>query len=100
MAAGEASDAFDVDVVYALPDRQRRITVRVAAGTSVAEAIRLSGILDENAHIDPAQWKLGIFARRVAPDAKVHAGDRIEIYRRLIADPKIVRRERARNRKG
>jgi putative ubiquitin-RnfH superfamily antitoxin RatB of RatAB toxin-antitoxin module len=69
-------------------------------GTSVAEAIRQSGILQEYSEIDPAQWKLGIFARRVAPDAKVHAGDRIEIYRPLIADAKIARRERARIRKG
>ena len=97
MAAGEA---FDVDVVYALPDRQRRITVRVAAGTRVAEAIRQSGILDEHPEIDPAHCKLGIFARRVAADAEVCAGDRIEIYRPLVADPKIVRRERAKNPKG
>ncbi|MPZ47519.1 MAG: RnfH family protein [Betaproteobacteria bacterium] len=100
MGAGEAIDAFDVEVVYALPDRQRRITVRVAAGASVAEAIRQSGILDEYAEIDPTRWKLGIFSRRVAPDSKVRAGDRIEIYRPLVADPKTVRRERARSRKG
>ena len=97
MAAGET---FDVEVVHALPDRQRRITVRVAAGTRVAEVIRQSGILDEHPEIDPVRCKVGIFARRVAADAEVRAGDRIEIYRPLVADPKIVRRERAKNPKG
>ncbi len=89
-----SADTFDVEVVYALPDRQRRIIVRVVAGTSVAEAIHRSGILDEYTDIDAARWKLGIFSRRVAPDTELRPGDRIEIYRPLLADPKIARRER------
>jgi len=93
------AETLGVEVVYARPERQRVIAVKVAAGTSVADAVRQSGILHEFPEIDLARAKLGIFSRRVAAEATVHDGDRIEIYRPLIADPKSVRRERARSRK-
>jgi uncharacterized protein len=92
------ADPVGVEIVYARPERQRIIALRVAAGTSVADAIRQSGILHEFPEIDLGHAKLGIFSRRVDAQAPVQEGDRIEIYRPLIADPKTVRRERARNR--
>ena len=94
----ELAEPVEVMVVYARPECQRIIAVRVAAGTSVTDAIRQSGILQEFPEIELRQAKLGIFSRRVDAKATVQAGDRIEIYRPLIADPKTVRRERARNR--
>jgi len=95
-----AAETIEVEVVYALPERQRRISLRVSAGTSVIGAIRQSGILTEFPEIDPAQAKVGIHSRRVAMDARLRDGDRIEIYRPLVADPKTSRRERARKRQS
>ena len=93
-----AADCVDVEVVYALPQRQRTIRVRAARGATVMDVVRQSGILAEFPEIDAAAAPLGIFSRRVSADAQVHEGDRIEIYRPLLADPKRVRRERAKNR--
>ena len=65
------------------------------AGTTVAEGIRLSGVLDKHPEIDLAVNKLGIFGKLTKADAVLRNRDRIEIYRPLIADPKEVRRKRA-----
>ena len=89
------AERFSVEVVYSLPAHQHRIRLRVSAGTTVAQAIDQSGVRARFPEIDPANVKVGIFARRVPPDAEVHAGDRIEIYRPLVADPKSARRARA-----
>ena len=94
----EAVEPLAVEVVYALPRRERRIAVRVRAGASVAEAIRQSGIAAEFPEIDPDRAQVGVYSRRVSPDSPVRDGDRIEIYRPLVADPKAVRRARAGNR--
>jgi putative ubiquitin-RnfH superfamily antitoxin RatB of RatAB toxin-antitoxin module len=95
-----AAEPIGIEVVYALPDRQRVVALQVEAGTSVAEAIRQSGVLAEFPQIDLAQARLGIHSRRVDPQAVLRDGDRIEIYRPLLADPKSARRERARKRQG
>jgi len=89
------AEAVDVQVAYALPDRQLVVPVRVEAGTRVTDAIRQSGILAQCPQIDLSQAKLGIYGRRVPGDHIVSAGDRIEIYRALVADPKTARRQRA-----
>ena len=93
-----AVEPISIEVIYALPERQRVIALRVEAGTCVTDAIRQSGILVEYPEIDLAQAKIGIFSRRVDPHSALRDGDRIEIYRPLIADPKSARRERARRR--
>lgn len=95
-----SAEPIEVEVVYARPERQRRIALRVAAGTCVADAIRQSGVLNEFPEIDLRQAKLGIFSRRVDARAALHDGDRIEIYRPLATDPKSARRERARKLEG
>jgi putative ubiquitin-RnfH superfamily antitoxin RatB of RatAB toxin-antitoxin module len=89
------AEAIDVLVAYARPDGQRVIPVRVAAGSRVEDVIRQSGILTEFPELSLPAAKLGIFGRRVDPDHVPAAGDRIEIYRPLLADPKSVRRRRA-----
>jgi putative ubiquitin-RnfH superfamily antitoxin RatB of RatAB toxin-antitoxin module len=95
MAAGEV---LLVEVVYALPDRQRRIGVTLPAGSTVGEAIRQSGILDEFPEIDLTAAKVGIFSRLVGLRAPLRTGDRVEIYRPLYTDPKTERQRRARAR--
>lgn len=90
-----ADESLEVQVVYALPDRQKVYSIRVPAGTTIADAVRTSGVLEECPAIELAAVKLGVYGHKAAPDQVVRAGDRIEIYRPLMADPKVVRRERA-----
>ena len=87
----------EIEVVYAAVDRQILLAMKVAAGTSLRAAVRASGIAAQFPELDLAGCPLGIFGKVVA-DAEVRAvqaGDRIEIYRPLLADPKEVRRLRA-----
>jgi putative ubiquitin-RnfH superfamily antitoxin RatB of RatAB toxin-antitoxin module len=85
---------ISVEVVYALPERQVLLPLSVAAGTTVHEAIEQSGIAQYFPGLD-ARGRFGIFGRRVKRDAVLKEGDRIEIYRPLIVDPKDSRRRRA-----
>jgi putative ubiquitin-RnfH superfamily antitoxin RatB of RatAB toxin-antitoxin module len=89
------NDKIDIEVVYALPAKQTLLRQQVAAGTTVLEAVRVSGILEMHPEIDIATSKLGVFGKLVKPDTVLREKDRIEIYRPLIADPKEVRRKRA-----
>ena len=89
-----------VEVVYALPDRQTILVCEVAEGTTVHQSVIASGILQEHPGIDVDSAEFGIWSERVAHDCLVQDGDRVEIYRPLIADPKLVRRERARESKA
>ena len=84
-----------VEVVYALPERQYLRTVKLDEGSSVEEAVKASGLLELRSDIDLKQNKLGIYSRPVKLADTVSDGDRIEIYRPLIADPKELRRIRA-----
>ena len=94
------ADSFEVEVVYALPEKQRVFTVRIEAGTTAEQAVRQCGVLSEYPQIDLADAKLGVFGRRIATSTIVHPGDRIEIYRPLLVDPKAIRRLRAQARRG
>lgn len=94
------AETIEIEVVYALPGRQRVLRVHVATDTSVAQAVRQSGILREFPEVDPERVPLGIFGRRVSADTVVRAGDRVELYRTLTADPKAVRRAHAASRRS
>lgn len=85
-----------VEVVYAVRGEQVLLSLKVRPGTTVCEAIAQSGITLRFPHIDPAHSKVGVFGKLVKPDRVLKAGDRVEIYRPLIADPKDARRQRAR----
>ncbi|MCC4799877.1 RnfH family protein [Enterovibrio norvegicus] len=84
-----------IEVMYALPNEQRVFKAIVTPDMHVEDIIRHSGILDAYPEIDLAKNKVGVFSRLVKLDALVHDGDRIEIYRPLVADPKEIRRRRA-----
>ncbi len=86
-----------VEVVYALTDRQKLIELSVPHGTTVREAAVRSGLDRDFPGLDLAGAPLGVFGKLVAkPEERVlEAGERVEIYRPLIADPKEVRRRRA-----
>ncbi|MBR9728270.1 RnfH family protein [Shewanella intestini] len=89
------TDTFPIDVIYALPEQQKVISVRVAPGTTCIEAVTKSNIVAFFPEIDLTNVKLGIFSRQVKHHEVLVAGQRVEIYRPLIADPKDVRRKRA-----
>lgn len=84
-----------VEVVYALAEKQYFYTVNVEEGATVEQAIKASGILELRNDIDLTRNKVGVFSRAVKLGDEVQAGDRIEIYRPLLADPKELRRQRA-----
>ncbi|MCP4955677.1 RnfH family protein [Photobacterium aquimaris] len=84
-----------VEVVYALPNVQRVLKLAVVATTPIQAIIEQSGILAMYPEIDLKTNKVGIYSRNVKLDATARDGDRIEIYRPLIADPREIRRKRA-----
>jgi uncharacterized protein len=91
----EARKPLCVEVVYALPHRQVLLKLEVLEGTTVAGAIARSGILERFPGLSLVPGRVGVFGRLMDPEAPVRDGDRIEIYRPLIADPKEARRKRA-----
>lgn len=88
---------IEIEVVYAAVDRQILRTLSVPEGTTVRETVLKSGIGDEFPELDLSECPLGIFGKVIVdPQVRlIQAGDRIEIYRPLLADPKEVRRLRA-----
>ena len=88
-----------IEVVYALREEQVLVALEVAEGTTARQAIERSGILRRFPDLDPENVPLGIFGRVAGPDALLKDGDRVEVYRPLVADPKDARRIRARRRR-
>ncbi|CAG9414757.1 MULTISPECIES: RnfH family protein [Providencia] len=86
---------INIEVTYALPEKQFLLSVKVAEGTTIEDAIIASGILALRSDIDLKKNKVGIYSRPAKLGDVVQEGDRIEIYRPLIADPKELRRKRA-----
>lgn len=89
------SNKIRVEVAYAKHDHQTIIPIDVESGTTLEEAIRISGILDQFPEIDLAKNRTGIFGKITKADTALREKDRVEIYRPLIADPKESRRQRA-----
>ncbi|HWT16651.1 MAG TPA: RnfH family protein [Patescibacteria group bacterium] len=80
-----------IEVVQALPVAQSCITLELAEGATVAEAIAASGLSVEG--LDDEH--VGIWNRRVTLATVLREADRVELYRPLVADPKLARRVRA-----
>ena len=88
-------EAIRIEVVYALPEEAYLLPLSVNAGTTIRQAIEISGLLQQCPEIDLERNKVGIFSKLENPDAVLSDGDRIEIYRELRVDPKQARRRRA-----
>ncbi|BBU96687.1 MULTISPECIES: RnfH family protein [Providencia] len=86
---------LNIEVTYALPEKQFLLSVKVKEGATIEEAILASGILALRDDIDLKKNKIGIYSRPAKLTDLVQDGDRVEIYRPLIADPKELRRKRA-----
>ncbi len=91
-----------VEVAYALPEKQKIIEVMVEPGTTAYDTVVKSHIVNDFPGLDIESADFGIFGQVLgkkglapAKEYTMHAGDRVEIYRPLIADPKEVRRKRA-----
>jgi putative ubiquitin-RnfH superfamily antitoxin RatB of RatAB toxin-antitoxin module len=91
----ENAEKIAVEVAYALPERQLLVNVDVVPEATLEEAILASGILDRCPEIDLSRNKVGVFGKLGKLSDTLHADDRVEIYRPLIADPKEVRKKRA-----
>jgi len=89
-----------VCVVYALAEGATEIMVRLPYGATVAEAIAQSRIAEFHPEVDFTRAPTGVFGRKVDRDSALADGDQVEIYRPLQANPKEVRRQRARRRAG
>ncbi|SUC30645.1 Uncharacterised protein family (UPF0125) [Providencia rettgeri] len=81
---------LNIEVTYALPEKQFLLSVKVKEGTTIEEAILASGILALRDDIDLKKNKIGIYSRPAKLTDLVQDGDRVEIYRPLIADPKRI----------
>ncbi|MES2071664.1 MAG: RnfH family protein [Pseudomonadota bacterium] len=88
-----------VQVCYSTPEQVTLLELQVAADATPAQAVAQSGILQKHPEIDLAVNKLGVFGKLKPADWRLHDGDRVEIYRPLIADPKEARRRRAQKQK-
>jgi putative ubiquitin-RnfH superfamily antitoxin RatB of RatAB toxin-antitoxin module len=89
------NEKIKAQVCYLTPDAQRLHHVILPLGVTIKEAIVQSGILNEAPEIDLAIFPVGIYSKKKSLDTEVREGDRVEIYRPLVADPKESRRRRA-----
>lgn len=89
------ADLVKVQLCYAAPSREYFRELTLANGTTIAQAIEQSGILQDIPGIDLATQPVGIFGKKRPLDTVLRDRDRIEIYRALIADPKDSRRRRS-----
>lgn len=90
-----SAERIAVEVAYALPDEQVIIPLEIEAGATFEQAIARSGVLTRFPEIDLAVNKVGVFGKLGRLDAVLREGDRVEIYRPLLADPKEIRKQRA-----
>jgi putative ubiquitin-RnfH superfamily antitoxin RatB of RatAB toxin-antitoxin module len=93
--AAPPPDLIQVEVAYATPQEQAILSVRLEAAGTVRQAIELSGILTRFPEINLDVNKVGIFSKAHGLDDALREGDRVEIYRPLLADPKAARKQRA-----
>lgn len=78
---------MQIGVAYSEPGQQIWLNIEVPDESTVADGIERSGILRQFPHIDLTVQKVGVFGRLVKLDAALKPGDRVEIYRGIIADP-------------
>lgn len=86
-----------VEVAYATPEKQYLLKVTVPKGSTALEAVQCSAIWEQVPELEGEHWVLGVFSQRLKDPStyEVKEGDRVEIYRPLLVDPKQARRERA-----
>jgi putative ubiquitin-RnfH superfamily antitoxin RatB of RatAB toxin-antitoxin module len=91
----QALGPIRIEVVYACPDRAWRVQLTLPPGSTVLQAFEASGLRSRIAELSDQGPDLGVFANPVAHDRMLREGDRVEVYRPLLIDPKDARRKRA-----
>ena len=87
-----------IEVVYARPAGEDTVKVELPSGATALDAVRASGLLARHPEIDLGRQAVGIYGHAVEPGVRLADGDRVEIYRPLVVEPKEARRRRARRR--
>lgn len=95
MSDQNSANTIRVEVVLAMPEKQELVELHIATGSTLEDAIEQSALPDRFEGFELDLARVGIFGHKASPDQVLHDGDRVEIYRPLIADPKEVRRQRA-----
>lgn len=90
----EMTATVNLSVCYAKPDAVFLQAITVHAGTTILGAIQASDLIQTFPEVDPTTLRVGIYGKLKAIDTVVREGDRVEIYRKLTADPKTARRKR------
>lgn len=94
-----ANDNITVQVAYATPTAYAIISVSLPRGSAVFDAIHSSQLLNQFPEINLRVYRVGIFSKHVQLQDPLSEGDRVEIYRPLLVDPKEIRRRKAKKRK-
>lgn len=89
------TEMINIEVCYPLPEKQELVRLKLPLGASLLKALEASNLLQKHPEIDLKKNKFGVFAKLSKLDSVLRDGDRVEIYRPLIADPKEVRKQRA-----
>lgn len=87
------AELIEVQVAYARPDVQLVRRLSVPVGTRARAALKASDLLAEFPEIDPDRCPLGIYGREISGERVLQAGERLEVYRPLLKDPRTARRE-------
>jgi hypothetical protein len=87
---------LQVSVAVALPDRQEVIALELPEASTAADAVAAARVGERFPGLDLATARLGIWSQPCELATPLRDGDRVEIYRPLQADPKAMRRARAR----
>ena len=95
MTDQDEGQVIRVEVVLAMPERQELVALEMPAGATLGDAIEKSGLPESFDHFEVDPSRVGIFGKKAPLDRVLGDGDRVEIYRPLIADPKETRRQRA-----
>ena len=92
-------DKIRVEVAYLKPNLQTVLVVNIAAGSTILLALQESKLLELFPELELEQLILGIFSEIKTLDTKLVAGDRVEVYRPLVIDPKQARLDRVKKQK-
>lgn len=92
-------DNIAIEVAYGTSDKQKLYALTVPSDTTARQAALAAGIAADFPDARPESAPLGIFGKAVKDNHILQAGDRVEIYRPLLADPKETRRKRVATKK-
>jgi putative ubiquitin-RnfH superfamily antitoxin RatB of RatAB toxin-antitoxin module len=83
-----SANKIKIEVVYALPHEQTLLKLEVPEKSTIADAVKLSGLQDKHPEIDLEKGKFGLYGKLSKTDVVLREKDRVEIYRPLIATRK------------